>query len=174
MAGKVFNENNNFINQEKKRKKVVKRKWLKMKMKDTYEQLLVQHEKGIVPIFCAVLILPMIASAVYFSFKKDADEGEIASILAFVSLIVTGSFEIYEWFCHVTKQNDLRKVSTFPCIMADILLIILSVVYDLLDFTISGMVTNIMCSILLLLYILSITFRGVCEYKLNRYHQNKS
>ena len=149
------------MNFEEKRKKVVKKVQRKTWFKCLKEQFLISHEKGIVPVICALLMLIPLGIVLYTSYKKNTDE--ISYILAMISLFTSVSFELYEWFYLFGKRDVSKKVLTFPCIIDFVLLMVFSIIYSVYGFNISNKNINIICVMTLLGYLILVTIRGVIE-----------
>ena len=106
-------------------------------------------------IFSIILLFPLLILFLY-SIKNSSNEYGI--ILTIIFLIITYSFEIYEWI-YVFKKDKSKKYELAPILFSFLIIILFVLVLKIFNVLKYIKWNNLICSGSLLLYIISITLR---------------
>lgn len=130
-------------------KKISKENRNKKRMQKVTEKMITNS------IFSIILLFPLLILFLY-SIKNSSNEYGI--ILTIISLIITYSFEIYEWI-YVFKKNKNKKYELAPILFSFLIIILFVLVLKIFNVLKYIKWNNLICSGSLLLYIISITLR---------------
>ncbi len=116
---------------------------------------------GILNIMCSIGILLLSLFLSFFSLITEDEyyNANLSMILAVLSLLVTFSYEVYEW---IKMFSSNKKISTIPLSIAFLLLFFIAIIKFYTNiWDVFFLYTNLICAITLLIYALLVTIRTI-------------